>query len=166
MGFHSSRTSGIGFLGGRIRSGGILGDHAVSTTSNPERIGWVLYDDACGFCRRWIPFWTDTLRRRGLDIAPLQSRWVQARLNLPPDQALYDLRLLRADGTLISGADVYRFVLQRIWWAYPFYLISVTPLIRSLFDAAYRAFANHRVALSRACRLTPGPTDNPPTVGP
>lgn len=130
----------------------------MNAKAHQEKIGWVLYDDDCGFCRRCIPFWSDTLRQQGLDTAPLQSRWVQAQLALPPDQALYDLRLLLSDGTLISGADVYRFVLQRIWWAYPIYLFSVTPFFRNLFDATYRAFARHRVSLSRACRLAPGPT--------
>lgn len=130
----------------------------------PERIGWILYDDACGFCRRWIPFWADTLRRRGLDIAPLQSEWVRARLTLPPDQLLLDLRLLLADGTLISGADVYRFALRRIWWAYPLYLLSVTPLLRFFFAAGYRAFASHRLGFSRACRLPPGPADTSTAV--
>ncbi len=39
--------------------------------------GWVLYDGACGFCRRWIPFWGATLRNREFEIAPGQrdSRW-------------------------------------------------------------------------------------------
>ncbi len=133
---------------------------------NPERIGWVLYDDACGFCRRWIPFWSGTLRRRGLDIAPLQSEWVRVRLTLPPDQLLLDLRLLLIDGTLISGANVYRFALRRIWWAYPLYLFSVTPLTRSLFNAGYRTFANHRLGFSRTCRLPPGPAGDHTAVKP
>jgi hypothetical protein len=23
--------------------------------------GWVLYDDSCGFCRTWVPFWRKTV---------------------------------------------------------------------------------------------------------
>lgn len=120
------------------------------------RLGWVLYDDACGFCRRWIPFWAATLRARGFDIAPLQSEWVQRRIPVKSAKILYDLRLLMENGTLIAGADAYRCILRRIWWAYPLYLISITPLLRSVFDASYRFVADHRHAISRACRM-PGP---------
>lgn len=121
-------------------------------------IGWVLYDDSCGFCRRWIPFWADTLRKRGFDIAPLQSEWVARRLNAPQEDLLADLRLLLADGGQVRGADVYRHVMRQIWWAYPLYVLSVAPLFRLVFDWAYRTFANNRYRVSRACRL---PSDGP-----
>jgi predicted DCC family thiol-disulfide oxidoreductase YuxK len=116
-------------------------------------IGWVLYDDSCGFCRRWVPFWAGTLRKRGFDIAPLQSDWVIQRLSAPQEDLLFDLRLLLADGRQVRGADVYRHVMRRISWAYPLYLLSVTPLLRRVFDWGYRTFANHRYRFSRACRL-------------
>lgn len=74
----------------------------------------MLYDDSCGFCRRWVPFWKSTLRRRGYEIAPLQSDWVRQQLRLSPDVLLRDLRILLVDGTQVEGADVYRHVLRRI----------------------------------------------------
>jgi hypothetical protein len=43
--------------------------------------------------------------------------------------------------------------MRRIWWAYPLYLLSVTPLLRGAFDRAYRAFADRRHHVSRLCRL-------------
>ena len=116
-------------------------------------LGWVLYDDSCGFCRRWIPFWADTLRKRGFLIAPLQSDWVVQRLNASDGDPLFDLRLLLTDGKQVRGADVYRYVMRRIWWAYPLYLLSVAPLLRRIFDWSYRTFANNRYRFSRACRL-------------
>jgi predicted DCC family thiol-disulfide oxidoreductase YuxK len=118
-----------------------------------EPVGWVLYDDSCGFCRRWIPFWAGTLRKRGFDIAPLQTEWVVQRLCAPPEDLLLDLRLLLADGTQVPGADVYRHVMRRIWWSYPLYLLSVAPLLRHAFDWGYRTFADNRYGVSRACRL-------------
>ena len=118
--------------------------------------GWVLYDDSCGFCRRWIPFWRETLLRRGFEIAPLQSDWV-ARIVAPEEDRLFDLRLLLADGTQVRGANVYRHVMRRIWWAYPLYLLAIAPLLRRIFDWSYRTFAINRYRISRACRLTPGP---------
>ena len=119
--------------------------------------GWVLYDDSCRFCRQWVPYWAETLGKRGFSIAPLQSAWVQERLNAPGDELLDDLRLLLPDGRQVRGADVYRYVMRRIWWTYPLYLLSVTPLLSRVFDRAYRHFAVNRYRFSRACGL-PGQT--------
>jgi len=115
--------------------------------------GWILYDDSCGFCRRGIPFFEDALRRRGFETAPLQADWVQKKTGLDREELLRDFLLLLADGTLIRGADAYRHATRRIWWAWPVYLFSVTPLLRNVFDRSYRAFAAHRHEISRACRL-------------
>ena len=117
--------------------------------------GWVLYDDSCGYCQRWIPFWESTLRRRGFAISALQAPWVSRTLRLGEDELVSDLRLVLADGRQISGADVYRYVMRRIWWAYPLYLVSVAPLFRRAFDWGYRTFADNRYRISRACRLRP-----------
>jgi predicted DCC family thiol-disulfide oxidoreductase YuxK len=115
--------------------------------------GWVLYDDACGICRRMVKPWLGTLRRHGFEAAPLQEEWVAKRLGLSEPELLLDTRLLLNDGTHLQGADAYRYVWRRIWWAYPVYLLSVTPGIRRLFDRAYRAFADHRHQISGACNL-------------
>jgi predicted DCC family thiol-disulfide oxidoreductase YuxK len=119
------------------------------------REGWVLYDGACGFCSRWVPSWEPTLQRLGLAIAPLQTPGVKERAGLAADDLLTELRLLRPDGQLISGADVYRFVLRRLWWGYPLYLLSIVPGLRRLFDRGYRSFARHRMQISDACGLAP-----------
>ena len=115
--------------------------------------GWVLYDDACGFCRKWVPYWEKTLRRRGFGIAPIQSAWVVEALALAGASLLTDIRLLLPDGRVVVGADVYRHVMRRIWWAYPVYLLSVIPLLRWCFDWAYRSFARNRYRFSKACGL-------------
>lgn len=118
-------------------------------------LGWVLYDGSCGVCARWVPFWGATLRRLGLGTAPLQSDWVIHRTGLTATVLLEDLRLLHADGRLTSGADVYRFVMRRLWWAYPLYLLSVLPGGRYVFDWSYRTFARHRLEISAACGVEP-----------
>jgi predicted DCC family thiol-disulfide oxidoreductase YuxK len=112
---------------------------------------WVLYDGACGICSRWVPKWSPTLARLGLDVAPLQSPWVGQRTGLPGDVLLQELRLLHRDGSLTSGADVYRYILRRLRWTYPVYLLSVMPGFRPLFDWAYRTFARHRMRISASC---------------
>ena len=105
-----------------------------------------------------MPRWETTLRRRGYEIAPLQSPWVAERTGLSSEALLADLLLLRPDGSLVRGADVYRDAMRHIWWAWPLWLASVLPLGRQLFDKGYRSFADHRYRISRACRL-PGATE-------
>jgi predicted DCC family thiol-disulfide oxidoreductase YuxK len=116
-------------------------------------LGWILYDDSCGVCRRWIPFWEGALRKRGFEVAPLQASWVAKKLQVDEKELLSDLRLLLADGSQICGANAYRYAMRRIWWAYPVYIFSITPLLRNVFDWGYRTFAAHRHQVSRACRL-------------
>jgi predicted DCC family thiol-disulfide oxidoreductase YuxK len=119
--------------------------------TNPN--GWILYDDSCGFCRRWVPFWENALLKRGFAIAPLQADWVRHKLNVDENDLLQDLRLLLADGELIQGADVYRYAMKRIWWVYPFYLFSAAPICRNIFNWGYKTFAAHRHQVSRACKI-------------
>jgi predicted DCC family thiol-disulfide oxidoreductase YuxK len=129
----------------------------MKTTGTAAQRGWVLYDDSCGFCRRWVPFWAPTLRRRGYDIAPLQAEWVGKRLKLSNDPLLEDLRLLLSDGSQVQGADVYRHLMRRIWWAYPVFLLASTLGLRAIFDWSYRTFASNRFRFSKACGLAVRP---------
>jgi len=121
--------------------------------SNSDQMpaGWILYDDSCGFCRRWVPFWEGALRRRGFAIAPLQADWVRDNLRLSESDLLRDLRLLLADGSQICGADVYRYAMRRIWWAWPAYILSIAPGFRRIFDLGYRTFAANRFRVSSVC---------------
>lgn len=120
--------------------------------------GWVLFDGSCGFCRTWVEYWSDVLRKRGFQIAPLQDAWVRDRLAAPDEEELLrDLRVLLPSGRELRGAHAYRYVMQRIWWTYPLYLLSITPLLRHLFDWAYRTFADNRYHFSRSCAL-PAPS--------
>jgi predicted DCC family thiol-disulfide oxidoreductase YuxK len=100
-----------------------------------------------------LPFWEVPLRRRGFRIAPLQAEWVRDRLKLSETDLLQDLRMLLADGSQIVGADVYRYAMRRIWWAWPMYLFSITPGARQIFNWGYRTFAANRFRVSTVCRL-------------
>jgi hypothetical protein len=100
-----------------------------------------------------FPFWRTTLRKRGFAIAPLQSEWVASAFRMPRDELLNDLRLLLSDGKRLAGADVYRHLMKRIWWALPLYMIAVLPGTRSVFNYGYRTFAVNRFRVSRVCRL-------------
>jgi predicted DCC family thiol-disulfide oxidoreductase YuxK len=125
-------------------------------SAGEPRAGWVLYDGDCGVCSRWVQSWGPALQRRGLAIAPLQSAWVQERTGLSPADLLSDIRLLQPSGQLLSGADVYRYLMRRIWWTYPCYLLSKVPGLSQLFEWAYRTFARHRMRVSASCGLPRG----------
>ena len=127
-----------------------------SRETNP--VGWILYDDSCGFCRRWVPFWETMLRRHGFEIAPLQADWVREKLQLREAELMQDVRLLLTTGEQIQGADTYRYAMKRIWWAYPIYLFSIAPAGRKIFDWGYRKFAANRYKVSNVCNL-PGKTN-------
>jgi predicted DCC family thiol-disulfide oxidoreductase YuxK len=86
-------------------------------------------------------------------MATLQERWVEDRLGVTPEHILDDLRLLLSNGDQIAGADVYRYVMRRIWWAYPLYLFSAAPISRSLFNWGYRIFADNRHRISNSCGI-------------
>jgi len=118
-----------------------------------EPKGWVLYDGSCGFCSRWVSFWENTLKKRGFCIAPLQSDWAGKKLHLSDKELASDFRLLLADGEQLAGAAAYRYLMRRIWWVTPLYLLSILPGLRTLFDASYRAFADNRYFISRACHF-------------
>ena len=119
-----------------------------------EVAGIVLYDGSCGFCAEWVPFWEGTLAKRGFRIAPLQEPWVTEAPGMQPERIAEDIRLyVPATREVVSGANVYRQVMQRIWWAYPLFLLTRIPGLRSLFDLAYRRFADNRHAFSKSCGL-------------
>ena len=126
----------------------------MSTRNTIVRSAGALFDGSCGFCRSWVLDRADTLRKRGFEIAPLQETWVRERLAVSDeDDLLRDLRVLLDGGRDLRGANVYRYVMRRIWWVYPLYLLSVTPVLRHLFDSTYRAFADNRYHFSRSCQL-------------
>lgn len=119
-----------------------------------EPLGMLLYDRDCPFCSKWVLRLGNTLREHGFEIAPLQSPWVIQRLNLPDEELLRDVRLLLPDGRQIIGPDAYRYIMRRIGWTYPFYVLSLIPLLRKLFDSSYRKIATNRYCLSRdVCRF-------------
>jgi predicted DCC family thiol-disulfide oxidoreductase YuxK len=123
------------------------------TAAREDMRGWILYDGSCGFCSKWVPFWSSTLARQGLGFAPLQADWVRDSVDMPEEDLLQDLRLFLATGELISGPDVYRHVMRHAWYLWPLYVLSRVPGLSQLFDWSYRTFANHRYEVSRACRL-------------
>jgi predicted DCC family thiol-disulfide oxidoreductase YuxK len=140
-----------------------VNEHTISATQSSR--GVILYDGQCGFCSRWVRCWASTLGRRGFAIASLDEPWVAKKINekinkqineqtkMSREELLTDIRLITAEGQLISGADVYLYVTQKIWWAWPFYAIFSLPGFNRLIHLAYRWFARNRHHISHACHI-------------
>ncbi len=129
--------------------------HEVDTSVMPADgfSGWVLYDDLCGFCRRWVPMFKKSLAKRRIGVLPSRTEWVGRALGLEPGQTPGDICLLLRDGQTHMGPQAYRYAMRRIWWAYPIYLLSVIPIGRWCFDQGYKTFARNRYRFSKACGL-------------
>ena len=115
--------------------------------------GWVLYDNTCGFCSSWVPRWQHVLARHSFGVTALQEPWVDHWLQMPEEELLTDVRLLLPSGHHLKGADVYRYVMRRIWWAMPLSLLMSAPGLRWVVDQSYRRFADNRYLISRTCHM-------------
>jgi predicted DCC family thiol-disulfide oxidoreductase YuxK len=127
----------------------------ASPQSSGPANGWVLYDRECGFCARWIKFWLPTFKRHGFAVSGLQEQPWAEQLRLPLEQLLSDIRLLKNNGRLFSGADAYLQVARAIWWAWPFYAVFSLSGFNQLLHAVYRWVARNRYCISHSCNLTP-----------
>ena len=114
-------------------------------------VSWVLYDADCPRCRAWAARFRNILRRRGFLVAPLQSLWVPAVLNLGPAELLAEMRVLTAHGPALGGADAMVFLAGQIWWARPVHWLAQLPGMRRILRAAYRWLAAHRHCDSGTC---------------
>jgi predicted DCC family thiol-disulfide oxidoreductase YuxK len=115
--------------------------------------GWILYDGECGFCFRWVHFWKKVVARRGFEVQDLPSAKEEVRLEIPEKNLLDDIRVLRVDGELESGADAYLFVGRQIWWAKPIAILFGLPGFNWVLWRGYRWFNRNRYQVSRHCPL-------------
>lgn len=115
--------------------------------------GWILYDGSCGFCSQWVSYWQGLLKTHGFDVVPLQEEWVRTKINEPEEALLSDIRLLTPSGEQIRGANVYRAVMRQVWWLYLFYIMSLLPIFKQLFNLGYTLFNKNRYKISKSCGL-------------
>lgn len=114
-----------------------------STEAAPSG-GWIFFDEDCGFCRDLALRFGPAFANRGFRFEPLQQKWVQKRLNLAPDQALAEMRVLTSGGEIFGGADAVIFLARQLWWAAPLASVVRFASIHALLDRAHRWVAAHR----------------------
>ena len=121
------------------------------THSPEERIRSVtlLYDHACPFCRREALWLKRRDRNEALILEDISRNDFDAsRYGLKQEIVDGTIHALLLDGRVVTGMEVFRQIYSAVglgWVMAP----TGWPLLRPIFDAAYRLFARHRVRLGR-----------------
>lgn len=116
--------------------------------------GWLFFDAECKFCTgiaRWL---VAPLRRRGLDVAPLQDPRVGRLLGLSPEELLRAIRFVRSDGASHVAAGAVLAVARELWWALPLVWLTELPGMMPVIEAGYRWMAQHRKCAAEDCTVT------------
>jgi predicted DCC family thiol-disulfide oxidoreductase YuxK len=114
--------------------------------------GWLFFDAECGFCTRIARWLAPILRRRGLEVAPLQDARVAALLGLPRAELIREMRVLWSDGRQYGGADACVAMAREIWWAVPLAWLAMIPGIMNWLRLAYQAIAARRSCAAASCK--------------
>ena len=116
-------------------------------TESPEAApfrGWIFYDSGCSSCRDLALHFEEFFAARGFHFEPLQSEWVQRRLNLTEEDALQEMRVLTGTGQLFGGADSLIFLARQVWWAAPLTWLARLPSVHAVLQRSYRWVASRR----------------------
>ncbi|HXB61096.1 MAG TPA: DCC1-like thiol-disulfide oxidoreductase family protein [Candidatus Acidoferrales bacterium] len=116
--------------------------------------GWVLYDADCRWCKSMARHFRHLLAGRRLELLPLQTPWVKARLGMPDSQLLEEMRLMRPDGKYVGGADAVLEISHYFWWAWPLWQIGRIPVVTHVLRAVYRWIASNRPCANGSCAVT------------
>lgn len=120
-------------------------------TDNTKLNGWVLYDADCRFCVAMARHFRRLLFARHLELLPVQTPWVRARLGLSDTRLLSEMRLLKPGGNSIGGADALLEISRHFWWAWPVWQMSRVPALMHFFRAGYRWIARNRGCANNVC---------------
>lgn len=113
--------------------------------------GWFFFDAECGFCTRIARGLAPILRRRGMDVAPLQDPRVAALLGISRNELFREMRLLLDDGRQYGGAEAAVALAKEIWWARPLAWMARVPGAMSLLRVLYHWIAARRHCVAEQC---------------
>ena len=121
----------------------------IAESSRPEVE--VFYDGECPLCAREVRM-LRKLDRRGrigfIDIAA--PDFDPAPLGVDRATLMDRIHGRLPDGTLIEGVEVFRRLYAAVGFG-PLVAVTRVPGISSMFEAAYRLFAKHRLRLTGRC---------------
>lgn len=109
----------------------------------------ILIDGLCPLCKREAKFlqWLDKGRGRLVMTDIAAAGFDPAPYGATMDQVMGSIHARKADGTIVTGMEVFRLAYARVGWGW-FMGWTGWPLVRPLIDAAYRVFARLRLRLS------------------
>jgi predicted DCC family thiol-disulfide oxidoreductase YuxK len=122
-------------------------------TDKKKLDGWVLYDADCHFCTRLAGRFRPLLVRRHLELLPLQTTWVRAKLGLADSRLRAEMRLLLPDGRNFGGADALIEISRRYGWTWPLRQMARVPPVKELLRRGYRWMARRRDCLNGICKV-------------
>jgi predicted DCC family thiol-disulfide oxidoreductase YuxK len=117
--------------------------------------GWFFFDAECGFCTRIARWLAPILRRRSMDVAPLQDPRVRALLGLSRADLMREMRVVMADGTHTGGVDAAVALAREIWWARPLVWLAGIPGMMKPLRHIYRWIAERRHCTAAHCERAP-----------
>ena len=105
----------------------------------------LVFDGACGFCRRWIARWQARAGDR-IEFVPFQEPMIVARFpEIPRHRFEQAVVLIEPAGRAWAGAGaVLRALAWAPGWRWPWWAYQRLPGIARLTEAAYRFVASHR----------------------
>jgi predicted DCC family thiol-disulfide oxidoreductase YuxK len=113
--------------------------------------GWLFFDAECEFCTRIARWAAPILRKRGIEVAPLQDPRVGALLGLSREQLMREMRVLLEDGSQYGGADAGVALAQGIWWWRPVAWLAKVPGMMEWMRRGYRWMAARRSCAAEKC---------------
>jgi predicted DCC family thiol-disulfide oxidoreductase YuxK len=108
----------------------------------------LIYDAACGFCRRWVERWKARTGAR-VAYAPLQRRGLLRRLRIPRADAGRAIQLVDQRGRRSEGARAVFLALARAPGLRGLASLGLLPGLRSVAKIVYQLIARHRTGAAR-----------------
>jgi len=109
----------------------------------------VLIDGACPLCRREASLWRWLDRGRGrISLEDISAPdFNPTKYGLTHEQTMEQIHGVLASGQIIRGMEVFRQAYRAVGWGW---LAAPTawPILKALFDRAYRWFARHRIGIT------------------
>ncbi len=113
--------------------------------------GWLFYDGECSLCVAMARRFGRWLRRRGIEVRPLQASGVPERLALGRADLLKEMRFLTKAGDVFGGAEAVVRIARQTGWGWPLFALSRLPGARPLLSGGYRWIARRRKCGAGAC---------------
>ena len=109
----------------------------------------ILIDGDCPLCRHEANLLRRLDRGRGrLELVDITSGDFDAsRYGRTMDDVMGTIHGVKADGSLVTGMEVFRRAYQAVGWGW-LWAPTGWPILKPVFDAAYRFFARHRLRLT------------------